>query len=300
MSGEIAALLTAISWTITGIVFQWVSKRIGSLSLNLIRLLMAFIMISLYALIVRGSLLPTDATAHAWVWLSISGIIGFVLGDYFLFKSYELIGARIALLIFSSSPIFAGIAGYFLWGESLSLWSMLGIGLVLCGIGLVILTRTPERDDQVGVSLKFDPKGLLYALIASLGQAFGIVASKLGMGDYHAVAATQIRIISAIIGFSIIYVIAGHWPKFFRALRDQKTMLITSLGALFGPFIGVTLSLYAVQRSNTAIASTIMSLMPILIIPFSVLLFKERIRSSEVLGAFVAIIGTALLLLMNS
>lgn len=203
------------------------------------------------------------------------------------------------MLIFSSSPIYAGIAGYFLWGETLSLWSMLGIALVLAGIGLVILTRTPEREQQVGVSLRFDPKGLLYAFIAAVGQAFGLIASKIGMGNYHPVAATQIRIIAAIVGFVIIHFISGHWPKFFQSLKDAKAMLMTSLGALFGPFIGVTLSLYAVQNANTAIASTIMSLMPIMIIPASILIYKERVYLREIWGALVAISGTALLFLMN-
>ncbi|HHT21185.1 MAG TPA: DMT family transporter [Tissierellia bacterium] len=299
MSGEVAALLTAISWTLTGLFFQWVTNRIGSLSLNLIRLVMAFLMIGVYAYLTRGMWLPSDATTHAWLWLSISGLIGFVLGDYYLFKSYELVGARIGLLIFSSAPIFAGVAGFFLWGERLSWWSGLGIALVLSGIGLVILTRSPASADQTGVRFKFDPRGLLYAFVAAAGQAFGLIASKLGMGDYDPVAATQIRIIAAIIGFVIIYFVSSHWPTFFRALRDKKALAMSSLGALFGPFIGVTLSLYAVQRTNTAIASTIMSLMPVIIIPFSILIYKEKIQASEVLGAFVAIAGTAVLLLMN-
>lgn len=299
MSGEVAALLTAISWTLTGLFFQWVTNRIGSLSLNLIRLVMAFLMIGVYAYLTRGMWLPSDATTHAWLWLSISGLIGFVLGDYYLFKSYELVGARIGLLIFSSAPIFAGVAGFFLWGERLSWWSGLGIALVLSGIGLVILTRSPASADQTGVRFKFDPRGLFYAFVAAVGQAFGLIASKIGMGDYDPVAATQIRIIAAIIGFVIIYFMSSHWPTFFRALRDKKALAMSSLGALFGPFIGVTLSLYAVQRTNTAIASTIMSLMPVIIIPFSILIYKEKIQASEVLGAFVAIAGTAVLLLMN-
>lgn len=299
MSGEVAALLTAVSWTLTGLFFQWVTKRIGSLSLNLIRLVMAFFMIGIYAYITRGLWLPVDATPRAWLWLSISGLIGFVLGDYFLFKSYELVGARIGLLIFSSSPIVAGIAGYFIWGETLSWWSLLGIVLVLMGISLVILTRTPDRTDQVGVSLRFDPKGVFYAFVAAVGQAFGLIASKFGMGDYDPIAATQVRIIAAIVGFVVIYFVSGHWPKFFQALKDKPALVVSSFGALVGPFIGVALSLYAVQRTNTAIASTLMSLMPVIIIPFSIFIDKEKIHISEILGAFVAIGGTAVLMLLG-
>lgn len=300
MPGEIAAVLTALCWTMSGLAFQWVTKRIGSLSLNLIRLIMAFIMISLFTFFSRGLLLPTDATTQAWIWLSISGIIGLVLGDYFLFSAYALIGARISLLIYSASPILTGLFGYFLWGETLSWWSMAGILLILCGIALVILTRTPAAKDQVGVGLRFQPKGLVYAAIGGIGQGFGIITSKLGIGDYNPVAATQIRVLAGIVGFVIIYFISSHWPKFFEALKNKPAMGVAWLGATVGPFIGVSLSLYAVQHTKTAIASTLMSLSPVLIIPFSIFLFREKFQLRETIGALVAIAGTALLFLMKS
>lgn len=294
--GEFAALLTAVSWTITGLCFQWAGKRIGSLSLNLTRLLFAMGAISLYSFFSRGYLLPTDATGHAWLWLSISGLIGFVLGDYFLFAAYGLIGARVALLIFSISPIITGIFSYFLFDEALSRWSILGILLVISGIGMVILADSPKTG---GLTFRFEPKGILFALIAAIGQALGIITSKLGMGAYNAVSATQIRIIAGIIGFTVVFFVARHWQKYTRSWQDAPAMRITFLGAMFGPFIGVSLSLFAIQHAQTAVASTIMSTMPILIIPASILIFHEKVRAREILGALVAIVGTAILFLMN-
>lgn len=299
MPGEIAAVLTALCWTLSGLAFQWVTERIGSLSLNLLRLLIAFGMISLFNLLTRGLILPIDASGSAWFWLSISGLIGFVLGDYFLFAAYGMIGARISLLIYSASPILTGIFGYFIWGETVSSWSVIGIGLILLGIALVILTRTPPAADQVGVNLRYKPKGLIYASLGAIGQGFGIITSKLGIGDYDPVAATQIRIIAGIVGFGLLYFLTNHWPKFFQAIRHRKVVTIATLGAIAGPFVGVSLSLYAVQHTKTAIASTLMSLSPVIIIPFSIFVFKERIRLREIFGAVIALLGTALLFLMK-
>lgn len=294
--GEIAALMTAVSWTITGLCFEWAGKRVGSLSLNMTRLLFAMVAISLYTFFDRGLLLPNDASAQAWLWLCISGLIGFVLGDYFLFASYEHIGARVALLIFSSSPIITGVFSYFLFDEALSRWSILGILLVISGIGMVILA---DNKTSRGLGFRFAPKGILYAFIAAIGQALGIITSKLGMGDYNPVAATQIRIIAGIIGFAIIYFLSGHWRRYFQSWKDRPALRITFVGAMFGPFIGVSLSLFAIQHAQTAVASTIMSTMPVIIIPASILIFKEQVRGREILGAFVAIVGTAILFLMN-
>jgi len=67
-------------------------------------------------------------------------------------------------------------------------------------------------------------KGLIYAFIGALGQAFGLVFSKFGMGFYNPIAATQIRIIAAIIGFLIVITISKNWENLYTALKDNKAM----------------------------------------------------------------------------
>ena len=99
--GEIAALLTAVFWTVTSMSFEVAGKRIGSLTVNLLRLYLAFIIYALYLYFVRGMAFPTDASGHAWFWLSISGLIGFVIGDLLLFQAFVVVGARISMLIIS-------------------------------------------------------------------------------------------------------------------------------------------------------------------------------------------------------
>jgi drug/metabolite transporter (DMT)-like permease len=68
----------------------------------------------------------------------------------------------------------------------------------------------------------------------------------------------------------------------------------TSIGAFFGPFLGVSFSLWAVKFTSTGVASALMSIVPVLIIPFSVLIMKERFNPKELLGAFVTILGVFL------
>ena len=117
--GEVAALITAFFWTITAIAFEIAGKKVGSLSVNLIRLVIAFIFLTGYNFVVRGLPFPVDATATQWLWLSISGIVGFVLGDLFLFQAYVVIGARISMLIMALAPFVAAIIGWFVLGETM-------------------------------------------------------------------------------------------------------------------------------------------------------------------------------------
>lgn len=292
--GEFAAFATACCWVVTGICFEQAGKRVGSLAVNLIRLVMALLIMTVFTTVTRGMPLPFDASPHAWAWLVVSGLIGFVIGDLFLFQAYILIGVRISMLIMALVPPITAVLGFFFLQERLSLQTLAGMGLTFTGIAMVILIRGEAGG---GVKLSHPAKGLFYAFMGAMGQAFGLVASKIGMGSYNAFAATQIRIMAGLAGFLVLYAIGKHWHVLPKAIGDAKGMKLITLGAFFGPFLGVSLSLLAVQNTDTAIASTIMSIMPVLIIPVSVLLFKENIRLREIVGAVVAVIGVTILFL---
>lgn len=290
--GEIAAFATACCWVVTGISFELAGKRVGSLAVNLIRLVMAFMIMTGFTMITRGMALPLDATPHAWFWLVISGLIGFVIGDLFLFQAYVLIGARISMLIMATVPPITAVLGVFFLDEGLTGLTIAGMTLTFIGIAMVILIR---NDDGGKFQFSHSIKGLFYAFMGALGQAFGLVSSKIGMGSYDAFSSTQIRIIAGIFGFLIIYAVGNHWSILPRAFKDTKGMSFITLGAFFGPFLGVSLSLVAIQNTDAAIASTIMSIMPVLIIPLSVLVFKEKIKIKELIGAVVTVIGVMIL-----
>jgi len=290
--GEMAALATALCWTITAVSFEAAGKKVGSISVNLIRLIIAFILISIYNLFSRGMIFPIDASSSTWLWLTISGIIGFVIGDLFLFQAYVEVGARIAMLIMSTVPPITAVAGFLIMGEKITVLGLAGMIITIVGISLVILTKNPGNKK---VKLSHPIKGLAYAFIGALGQAFGLVFSKFGMGSYDPFAATQIRIIAAIIGFSIVISILKKWGELLVAVKDRRAMKYISIGSLFGPFVGVSLSLLAVQHASTGIVSTITSITPILLIPISIIVFKEKIFKREIFGAIITLLGISLL-----
>lgn len=290
--GELAALTTAVCWTFTAIAFESAGKRVGSLSVNIIRLVIAFLLLTVFTFFTRGIGLPIDAPSRTWFWLLTSGLIGFVIGDMFLFQAYVEIGSRISLLIMSAVPPITAITGYFLMGEEIKPLGIMGMLITIAGIALVILSR---NSSDKRVKLAHPAKGLLFAFIGALGQAFGLIFSKLGMGDYNPFAATQIRIIAAIIGFCIVITVGRRWGDIAAALKDKSAIRNISIGAFFGPFLGVSFSLLAVQHTATGIVSTITAISPILIIPASIMIFKEKVLRKEILGAVISIMGVVLL-----
>ena len=201
--GELAALATACFWTVTALSFEFASKRVGSLAVNMIRLTLAFILLAILTLITRGIALPLDASPHAWLWLSLSGLIGLVLGDYFLFKSYAILSSRIAMLIMTTVPPMTALIGWLLLGEKMGLLHIFGMFMTVSGIFLAVFSM-PENGKKI--KLNYPVMGIVFALIGSAGQAGGLVLSKYGMGSYNAFAASHIRIIAAVIGYALIII----------------------------------------------------------------------------------------------
>lgn len=293
--GELAAIATAFSWTLVGLFFSQASKRIGSISVNFYKLIFGFTMLSITAYFTRGVAFPVDATLKNWIWLAMSGIVGFFLGDYFMLKAYIEVGVRISMLMMASSPPMAALLGFIFLSERLPSTALLGMLMTMSGIVLVILSKDKE---QGRMRVKYSMKGLAYAFIGAFGSAAGMVFSKVGLGDYNTMAATQIRIIAGFLCFVIFVTVRNEWKNLRSAIKDKTALKYTFLGSIFGPFIGVNLSLVALKYTSTGIVSTITSMTPVTIIPFSIALFKEKVKPREILGAVISVSGVGILLLM--
>lgn len=298
-TGQLAALGAAGLWAFTALSIEQAARRIGSLTVNLIRLVFAFAFLCLAGWIARGLALPVDASRHAWIWLSVSGLVGFVFGDLCLYRAYLVIGPRLSTLMMSLVPPLTALIGWIVLGETLGGRDLLGMTLTVGGIAWAVLERgkswtaLPSPDGQPRVP----PSGLALGFGGALGQAGGLILSKLGMGGYNAFAATQIRVIAGIGGYSLLFCALRWWPNVRTGVRDRRALGFAALGAFFGPFIAVTLSLVAIRATLTGVASSIMALTPVLIIPLVVLLRRERVGIGGLVGALVAVSGVALLFL---
>jgi drug/metabolite transporter (DMT)-like permease len=298
--GEWASVLTAVFWTITALAFEAASKRIGSLSVNLLRLFVGFIFLTIFSWFHRGILLPFDASTHAWIYLVASGLIGFVIGDLCLFQAFVVMGARISMLMMALSPPMTAFLGYLVFGETLSWKSGLGMLLTLSGIALVVLKHHPDENGN-GTFRRFrfnvPAWGIILGLGGALGQAGGLILSKIGMKGHDTFAATQIRVIAGIAGFSVLIFFLGKWKEVFNSLKQTRAMFQLSLGAFFGPFLGVSFSLISIKYADAGIAATIMAMVPVLIIVPSAVIYKEKINLREVAGALLAVCGVAMFFL---
>lgn len=308
--GESIALAVAVSWTVCALLSETVSRRLGAHVVNVLRMVLSLLFIGALLWVCTGSPLPPRADATTWGWLLASGLVGYVFGDYCLFNAYLLIGSRFGQLFMTIAPAVSALAGWGLLGERLSAQALLGMAVTMTGIAVSILGRgAPDGEDEGRrrrkVRLNLPTRGVLLGIGAGVGQGLGLTLSAVGLKHYAAVwtaakafllpfAATQMRAVAGLPGFLLILFLAGKGDALRRACTDGRGWLLMAATVVFGPFVGVSLSLMATQYTSTGVAMTIMSLSPVLILWPAHVLFGQRVTRREVLGALISVAGVAL------
>ena len=294
--GEIAALATSFFFAFTSIIFTSTGRRVGSQVTNRIRLVFALIYLVILNLILFREPLPFSADSSRWIWLGLSGVIGLSLGDTFFFQSLVSVGPRLGSLLLSLAPIFGSVIAWVFFDETLTLLQITGIVLALAGIGWVVMSHEEPPDTPHGHT----QRGVFFGVLAGLGQAVGLVLSKQGMfGEFSPFQANAIRMVTAVLFTWAWTFMDGKAGATLSALREKPRVIgLIALGALVGPLLGVSSSLLAVQHAEIGVASTLMALPPVLVLPISYFVFKEKVGWQAVAGTILAIAGVAVLFLV--
>ena len=307
--GELISLIVAVSWTVTALFADKASHRLGSMTANVLRLSMAIVFLGLLLWVTIGHPYPVYASGQAWWWLALSALVGYVFGDWCLFNCYLSIGARFGQLFMTLAPPMAAIAGWAILGETLGWKSAIAMVVTLSGIAISILSKS--QGQNVKLTLPF--KGVLLGLGAGLGQGVGLVLSKVGLQHYAVdipadapvlmaqmlpFASTMIRAVVGAAGFLALMALQKDLPRLRAAVHDRTGMRYALIMTLFGPVLGVSLSLMAVQYTNAGIASTLMALTPVFILFPYAFIYKQRIKLREIIGVAVSMTGVALFFLL--
>ena len=297
--GELISIGVAFSWTATALLSEYGSKRLGNLTLNVLRLSLALLFSMLLFWAVLGSPLPAGGTPEAYGWMLLSGLVGYVVGDFCLFQCYIIIGSRYGQLFMTLAPLAAALTAWVSLGQQMTAMSIVAMLLTLLGIAISVL----GRGEHHRVSLKLPLNGVLFAVGAAVCQGVGLVLSKIGMDYYEAEAipdwlvpfsANFFRCVAGVAGFTLLLYVREGFSPLREALADRKGMTVATATTIFGPFVGVGFSLMAVQYTSAGIASTLMALTPIIIILPSWWLFRQPITWKAVVGAVISCIGVSL------
>ncbi|MCJ7525404.1 MAG: DMT family transporter [Candidatus Aminicenantes bacterium] len=294
--GEIAALLTSVCWAFNSLVFTLAGKRVGSVTVNSMRLWAAFPALLLLHVLLFGTPFPFDIELSRFLYLGISGLIGFVIGDAMLFESFLLIGPRLAMLLALLVPVFGALLAWVWLGETLRVLEIFSILVTIGGVAWVVAERTVP----VAVPASAEPHkyrlGVVLAVGGAAGQAVGLLFSRMGLaGGYSAISATHVRVSVAGMVLVLLGLIQGRLRSHLARMKDKTALLQITAGSLTGPVLGVILSLVAIAHASIGVASTLMSLTPVILLPVSFFLFKEKITLRAIIGTMIALLGVTLL-----
>lgn len=293
MIGELSALATACLWAGSALAFAAATARLGSVQVNVARLLVASLFLAATIAVFGFNIHLSFSQIGK---LAISGMLGLTFGDSFLFKSYEYNGPRLSILIMSIAPAISAMLAYIFIGEVVSWMGMLGMLVTLGGIAMVVL----EQRDASSSKYPFSVRGIFYGFLGAVGQASGLVLAKMALaeGTINGFVATLVRILASLVLLLPIAILTGRFSdpvKMFS--RDSKAFKLTVLGAILGPYFGITLSLIAITYTNIGIAATLMAMTPIAILPLVKIIHNEVLSWRAIIGAVVAVAGVAILFL---
>jgi drug/metabolite transporter (DMT)-like permease len=293
--GETAAIGAAVTWSSSALFFTTASKRIGSFSMSHYRMLFGTILLVVAHVFLTQELIPANLTAHNVVLLASSGLLGYFLCDTCLFQMHVDIGPRRGVLIFSFYPFAGAILARFILGEVLSASAWLGIAITLGGILFAVSERHALAHPAHGEHFT---RGILLGIGAVIFQGASFTAAKSAMTSPEAVDALTATIIRAVFGGSAFWLVSmfrGRVKMTLHKVKDKRAMGLIGIGAAIGPALGVWLSMVSIKLAPVGIASTLMALMPITILPMTWVAYKEKITLRAIIGAVIACIGAAIL-----
>ena len=307
-TGELISLAVACLWTVAALASEVGSRQLGVFVMNVWRMALALTLSALLLWLTMGTPYPLYAGTKAWCWLLFSGVVGYFFGDWCLFNSYLVMGSRIGQLFMTLAPMFTALAAWVMIGQTLSWTALLAMTVTLAGIGISVLGRNAQHH----VSMNLPLRGILFGVGAAVGQGFGLVLSKIGLDHYVSgvpaamlpdvenvlpFASNMIRCVAGLVCFSAWLIVSGNAAQMRSSLSKRRGLAAMLIAVFSGPFIGVGLSLTAVQYTAAGIASTLMAMTPIIILLPSRWLFRQPITLRSVVGAVISVVGVSLFFL---
>ena len=288
--GELSALMTACLWGASSLIFAVAASQIGPIRVNINRMILAIGWLLLSLAVFR---LPLDLSYGQIEFLALSGISELVIGDSCMYKAFQLIGARLTMVIMSIGPAVNALLAYIFLQEVLSGWGIVGILITLCGILLVVTERSPAQETIL-------KSGVVFACLAALGQGGGILLAKkaFAVGPIHGIVAALIRMSAGLIFLLPPMILAGRYSQPLATLLQKKKVIRLLLaGSFLGAFLGVTLSQVAVANTKVGVASTLLAMPPVMMLPMIKILKKDSLSWKAIVGACIAVSGVAILFL---
>ena len=301
-SGYLFAFATLVSWTVSTFVLAKLSRMEGPATINKAALFFSTFLLGAVVCVVDG-LAPWELFTRPnrinWIWLGISGIIGKSIGDYFSYKTLRILGARRRTMITTLSPGFALLFGFIILNETMNGVGIAAMFLTIISL-LLLINSHAEKEEVKKEKYGLPVPGLLFGIAASALTGFAFILSKKAFADtgrniseFHG---TWIRIVIAFVALLSFDAGRNKQTSFIKPFLNKQKGGLLFVGILFGAVLGLSFSLMAITRINTAVAFTIFALLPVSIMLVSAIMYQKKITGKSCLYSLLAVTGAMILI----
>lgn len=304
--GDIAGIATAVLWSVSAVSWSVAGRRIGSVPVAAIRLVIAIGMLMAIRTILYGSPWPAQVRGESLALLMASGLLGTCISDLFLFRSLVLLGPRNGMLIQAIGPIITSVIAWIGFGETLGWRAAVGVAMTVGGV-MWVLAEQKSKEQGRTAGRQF-AAGVAMAMTAVFIVSFGYVLSRLALtgGPRHfssgppltAVAgfdAAVIRVGTAAVGVWLLLPLIGRLRATLGAFREVRSIGVVTVGTITGPAVGIWTSLVALAHSKAGVATALINLTPLVLIAVVWLVYGERPSARTLLGTVLAVAGVFVL-----
>ncbi|MBI04447.1 MAG: EamA family transporter [Pelagibacteraceae bacterium] len=287
------AILSALCWSVSSLISADITRSIGGLAFNRIRLFFVSLMLICFTFYTNTW---HTINTNFLITIIISGIIGIFLGDTFLFIALQKLGPRRNNILFSLAAPFTVILNIIFLDHFMSFIQLIGCFIVFIGVVVAIAYGNSEKNnhkwEKIEGSLFI---GLLFGIIAALCQSLGLIIMKpiLNAGA-DPIASASIRTFVSFILLSLTFFIN---LKIFKSKTKINTKIIylSILSGFLGMALGMSLLLIALKNADAGIVATLSSTSPIMILFLIWILTKKIPSIAAWIGTIMAILGTSLI-----
>ena len=294
MPYELAALGSALCWSLTGIISTTPARYLGGIAYTRIRMLIVFVL--MMAWVIPTGALATLA-AGTWPAIILSGLVGIFIGDTALFTAMARLGPRRTGVLFATNAPMTVVIAWIWFGESLGPFEIAGCAAVAAGVSIAIFFARGAGGSHALETVQGPLwPGVLIGLLAALCQAVGALMAKPALmagADPVAVTAVRVGVSALALHAALLLPLTVVRP---RNALNLPMFLRATLAGILGLAVGMSLLLYAFAHGNAGIASILSTTSPVMVLPLLWLVTRQRPSAGAWIGAMICVTGTALIL----
>ena len=302
----IPALLATFLFCLSAVSATRATRILGGISANFWRLLLATLLLGIWSHCFAQGLQGAGFAMFFW-----SGVVGFGIGDLALYQALPRLGSRVTLLLVHCVAAPSAAFAEWLWLETvLTLPQMAAIAWILLGVAVALL---PSKNEST--THHFDIIGIVYGLVAAIGQGVGAAMSRLAYDinnrqGFHIDGLTAAY--QRILGGLLLAWIAMFVMKRLRLNSGESKEEVPSnkkkpnskgraalpwiIGtALAGPTLGVGCYQWALEATPSGLVLPIVATTPLMVIPLSAWMEGDKPTMRSIAGGLIAVVGVILL-----